>query len=315
MIMDDGFQVAPNAFQRMNLHYCYFLDSAYGGPGDSGTAAGPMYISHCIFDNRCPRLVDCTNPQGEPFFMPLMQTHFTGGCQQPLKWYNNTIIWAPDTQGAVDSYMNHITGNENATIAWHETFNNIYVRIDYQRYTGTDFVGNNWMGHQDEVVSSLNCGGESHELYDYEILHRDVPNPASPFFKWCLDSTVHGQSVFSHGAGSYSSLANWLAGVQSEAGGVANKFNESKGIYAPGFHAHSFQVNPQIPSCPTGGSVPDFDTRRNYRPAASQANNGFSGTTNAPSGESMAGWKVKPSPWIGALNPGATDMPVGVQNP
>jgi hypothetical protein len=29
----------------------------------------------------------------------------------------------------------------------------------------------------------------------------------------------------------------------------------------------------------------------------------------------MSGWKVKPSPWIGALNPGATDMPVGVQNP
>jgi hypothetical protein len=316
-IMDDGFQIAPSAFTRMDLHYCYFLDSAYGGPGDSGDAPGPMFISHSIFDNRCPRYVDCMNPQGDPFFMPLMQLHLTGGGEQPLKWYNNTVIWSPDTGGNESTWMACLRGDNPAVLGpFHEVFNCIWVRTDYQRYTGTGPSGGTWEAQNDEIVSRCVCGGGSKEIYDYIILHRDVPNAAKPLFLDIVDTPVRGQAASSHGAGGYTSLANWLSGTTSFLNGsIPNKFNESKVIYSPGFFANSYQVNPQISSCPPGGVVPDFDTRRSYRPAAAQANNGYSGTTNSPAGQSMASWKVLSSPWIGALDPHGSSVPVGVQNP
>ena len=61
--------------------------------------------------------------------------------------------------------------------------------------------------------------------------------------------------------------------------------------------------------------MPDFDARRSYRPAAAQAANGYTGAVNSPAGQSMASWAVLPSPWIGALDPNGSAMPIGVQNP
>ena len=79
------FRSVPSHFTNLNLHYCYFLDCVFGGPRtiwQCGRARS--YISHCIFDNRCPKIVDCMNPRGKSYFMPLMQTHFTGGGEMPL---------------------------------------------------------------------------------------------------------------------------------------------------------------------------------------------------------------------------------------
>ncbi len=203
--------------------------------------------------------------------------------------------------------MHHIRGDNPAVLGpFHEVFNNIFVRTDYQRYTGTDANGAYWIGQNDEIVSRCVCGGGSKEIYDYTILHRDVPNPVSSLFHDMVDTPIFGQAASAHGAASYASLAAWLASA---------KFTASKGIYSPGFFANSYQVNPSIPSCPSGGFVPNFDTRRNYRPAASQAANGYPGTVNSPAGQSMASWKVKPSPWIGALDPNGSTTPIGVQNP
>ena len=306
-LMDDGFQVIPSGFTNFNIHYCYFLDSAFGGCEQTGNAPTASYVSHCVFDSRCPRLVDVgTAWNGEPFFMPLNQLHMTGGGEQPLKWYNNTIIWAPDAQGNDNCYMNHIQGNNPAVLgAFHEVFNNIWVRTDYQRYTGASPSGN-WAGRSDEIVCRINCGGGSKEIFDYEIHHRDVPGAVSSLYHDIVTSPVGGGSPSSHGGASYPSLAAWQASAQ---------FIASKGIYSPGFFANSYQVDPQIPNCPTGGFVPNFDARRNYRPAASQAANGYAGTVTSPAGQSMASWKVPPSPWIGALDPSGSSLAIGVPDP
>jgi hypothetical protein len=223
----------------------------------------------------------------------------------PYKWYNNTVIWQPDSNGFKGPWLTHCEGGENATTPWHEVFNTIVVNTDYQRYVGNGPSGGAWLGQCSSVCRRMICG-TSNEAYDYCILWRDVPNPETHFFQEILNKAIGGNPVSSGGATNYNTLTAWKASTQ---------FNNSKTKYGPGFHNNSFQVDPQMPSCPTGGSVPSLTARMSYRPAASQANSGYSNTSTAPSGESMLGWLVKPSPWIGALQPGATDMPVGVQNP
>jgi hypothetical protein len=293
----------------------------WGGPGQvtafgtfTGDALGPTFISHCIFDNRCCKLVD-TGTGYEPYVsMPMMQLHFAGGGEMPLKFFNNTVVFSPDQQGSIDFWVAHVRG-DNPVIrsgAFHEVFNCIYVRNDYQRYygknpsAGAPSSGEGWSAQSDEMVGRIVCGGGSKELYDFIILHRDVPSVVSNYFREIVDTPVSGQAASSHGGADYTSLSNWLG---------SSKFTNSKGIYSPGFFANSYQVNPQMPSAPSGGNVGSFDARRNYRPAATQANNGFTGTVNAPSGLSMASWKVKPHPWIGALDPAGTTCPIGVQSP
>ena len=125
----------------MNLHYCYFLDPIYGPAGSSGNAPSAWhFISPTHFDNRCPQDRQF-QLRREPYFMPLMQTHMTGGGEQPLKWYNNTIIWAPDAQSS-DSFRwpTCVATIRPCSSRFHEVFNNIWVRNDYQRYNASDPV-------------------------------------------------------------------------------------------------------------------------------------------------------------------------------
>jgi hypothetical protein len=324
---DDGWQVPPAWFYNNNLHYCYFLDCVLGGPGQYfrdftvlGDALAPWYVSHCIFDNRCPKLVD-TGTGYEPYVsMPLWQMHMASGGEMPIKFFNNTVIFSPDQQGSINFWMAHIRGDNPAVRSYHEVFNCIYARSDYQRYYGKNPTtggapagGEAWVAQSDEIVGRVVSGGGSKELYDFIILHRDVPSVVNNLFREMVDTPVAGQAASAHGGQDFSSLSAWLS---------SSKFTASKGIYPAragvptgGFFANSYQVNPQMPSCPSGGNIGSFDARRNYRPAASQANNGFAGTTTAPSGESMASWLVKPSSYIGALDPAGTTCPIGCQTP
>jgi hypothetical protein len=307
--MDDGFQFFPTVMQGAVVHHCYFLDSPLGGlENDSSAptfASQAIYFAFNIFDHRCPHLIDTgTSPQSEPYLAAFNVPHYNQGVRCPYKFFNNTVIWSPDANGNKGPWLTHTEGGDNATSPYHENFNNIVMVMDYQRYVGNGPSGGGaWLGQCSSVCRRMITTVAS-EAHDYCILWRNVPNPETNFFQEILHIAIGGNPISVGSPQDFNTLAAWQA---------SGKFNESKGKYAPGFHANSFQIDPQMPSGVTAPA--DLNARMSYRPAASQASSGYASTTNAPSGESMAGWLVKPAPWIGALDPAGTDCPVGVQLP
>jgi hypothetical protein len=308
-IFDDGFQVDIPVAPRNEFHHCYFLDSAFGGPGGAGTMAGSWKVSHCIFDCRLPKMTDVgasLSPYSEPFMISFNLAHpdWTQGVSHPHKVYNCTIIHAPDGVGRESApHFAHIHGSkDNGSTVFHEIWNCICCVISADRYAGNG--GQAWVGPSDYAVSRMITDGASREAHDYLMIHRDCPfHPSTP--NAFTNGIIHAFAGNDASPENFSTLAAWKA---------SSKFNASKNIYSPGFLNSAIVADPQIPSAVRAPA--SFDTRRNYRPQNSQAVSAArSATSTSLTGESTTGWTVAPSPWMGALDPNGTTMPIGVQNP
>jgi hypothetical protein len=234
----------------------------------------------------------------------LAHPDWSQGVSHPHKVYNCTIITAPDAVARDTSpHFAHIHGSkDNGSSIYHEVWNTICCTVSADRFAGNG--GQGWVGPSDYVVSRMITDGGSREAHDYLMIHRDCPfHPSTP--SAFSSGIIHSFANNDGSPENFTTLAAWKA---------SSKFNASKSVYSPGFLNSAVVADPQIPSAVRAPS--SFDIRRSYRPGNPQAVSAARTTTStSPAGESTAGWTVAPSPWMGALDPNGTSMPVGVQNP
>ena len=210
----------------------------------------------------------------------------------------------PDNSGLdAGCFANHAHGAKyNFAAEYHEYWNNIACIVSDKRYVGAQFAA--WQGPADAPIYRFITNGGSKEAHDYCLLYRDTPfHPNTPSaFTNGIIMAVGAPDV---GEQNFATMAAWKASTY---------FNNSKSVYSPGYHANSVNEDPQIPSAVR--TPASFDVRRDYRPRNARAVSLARTTTSTtPAGQSTAGWTVSPSPWIGALDPNGSTMPVGVQNP
>ena len=329
---DDGFQ-ARYSMCRVEVGYCHYLNSDWGGMGESGSdgaAVNPhqIYIHHNIMDCRGQR---CTSWRAQPHPQDCYSSHSPDG-SNAYKIYNNIVFYGPDRQegplqgiGFQHCPQGSGGGNNSANGAanTHQVFNNIVLLNFIQGSVRYDPVVTNPDGQysdlaqarSDRLGNNLNrySAAHSNELQDYNLYWR----PAG--------MTVDGAFQMQRGAGEtvaqYDDLADWFASSEFEHSKLSGV---RRGAYAPGWEGNSTMTKPTIPS------LDDWPNNRlHYRPAATSAVttasngslNGQNWWSTPPSwGTEHFGWTINgfglaPDNWKGPLDPNGSTMPVGVQNP
>ena len=135
---DDGIQ-GRDSLNQIEIGYCFFLSSDYGGMGASGDdgdspTPGEWYAHHNIVDDRAEK---CDHWRGEPHSKDLWTQHSPDG-NNPRLWYNNVVLYGPDKENYEGSGMEHspqgVTEPEANNILvgtqyTHQMFNNIVCRL------------------------------------------------------------------------------------------------------------------------------------------------------------------------------------------
>ena len=329
-ILDDGFQVRYS-MSRVEVGYCYYYYSDWGGMGESGVDGqdadpGEWYIHHNILDCRREKF---SNWRAQPHPQDVYTPHSPDG-NSPRKIYNNILFCGPDRAeedgiGFEHSPQSSGSGNNtlNGAANTHQVFNNI-ILLDFiegtKRYDPvvtspnaqySDILKNrsDFLGNRQNRYSAAH----SNELQDYNLYWR---NPAL---------NVNGAFRNQRGAGQtvtvYADLAAWFASgefAHSKLSGVRRP------AYTPGWEGNSTMVKPVI------GALDDrVNSRFDYRPqataavtvAASGSLNGQDWWTTPPTwGDDYFAWdedglSLEPDPWKGPLDPSGSSFPVGVQKP
>jgi hypothetical protein len=329
-ILDDGFQTLHN-MSRVEVGWCYYYNSAWGGFGEGGAedqeaTPGNWFLHHNIIDYRQER---GTNWRAQPHPGFLFSPHSPNG-NNPKHIYNNLFIWGPDSEEEVGPGLQHSvqdSGGDNTltgTLNMHEVFNNIIMRAFLEGTKRYDPVvtspsarySDNFQDRSDFVLGRTTRygAGFSNELFDYNLYWRPPGMAANALFR---GHHRGGSSAKSD----YASLAAWKGSSEFEHSKLSGSL---RGAYAPGFDGNSTETKPTLPS------IDNYPADRfKYRPSATSevttattsslgGANWWStpptwGTTHFPwnDGEKT----LAPSAWKGALDPGGTTSPVGVQNP
>ncbi len=319
-ILDDGFQTS-NMQGRIEIGFCFFLNSALGGNNDGVNGDDPnpgqWYVHHNVFDNRSNK-----NSQWgkavSPGFMYL--PHSPNG-YQPRKNYNNTEIWAPDVEGHTQSGLEYPSHDRKNlfTISAHEVFNNIVIRHDVFRYSSD--ICNQYTSHPTDFVIRKIMTSGANEKWDYNLYYRDLPPPREggqaqfggmhDGLIGADDNTGPQDPIF------YATLADFRASPH---------FANSKAAYAPGFEAHGIDAKPTL------ASIENFPADRfKYRPAPGaevttatstslSGENWWStpptwGRTVGAENEELPWDGLAPSAFKGALDPNGTEINVGALSP
>jgi len=323
-IVDDGFQTG-NMLGRVEIGYCFFLNSAIGGNNndDDGDDPNPgqWYVHHNVFDNRSQKV------SGWGTFSPgIMYLGHSNTGNQPRKNYNNTLIWGPDVEGKTSCGLAHPCHDRKVpfTMSAHEVFNNIVIRHDVLRYDPD--VGGSTRDQQSDFVCKMLITSGANEKWDYNLYYRDVPPPpvgAKDVFDGFYDGIIGVSDddgpdqnpsdpmfITTHPT-YYASLDDFRASPH---------FQHSKAAYGPGFEAHSTDSKPALPS------IDNFPTDRyKYRPspaatvttATSTSLSGEDWWSTPPSwGREPFPWDgLAPSSWKGAMEPDGAAITVGVLKP
>jgi hypothetical protein len=299
-ILNDGIQANPYV-SRVEIGYSFLLNSAFGGNGARGNDPNPgeWYFHHNVIDAR----TQVVSVWGRESFPPFVWLNHSADGSQPRKYYNNTLLWAPDVLDLASCGFNHNSNYDSSSDVPHEVFNNIVIRQDTQRYNNFYHSGSRH-GPSDFVCRGLHYGG-SNEQWDYNLYWRSLPGPLA-------DGLIQAMAKRKAPQENYDTLAAWRA---------SRGYKQSRDRYGPGFEANGSEQKPEMPS------VDDFPSQRfDYRPTATAAittakDVSLSGTDwwsgAGPSwGAQHFSWSgLAPSPWKGALDPNGAAMPVGVQNP
>ena len=326
-IFDDGIQ-ARHDMSRVEMGYCMFLNSAYGGFGEGGVAEGNdpnpggWFVHHNVIDLRQER---GTNWRAQPHPMFPYGTHSADGVT-PKRYYNNLIIYGPDCEEELGVFLSHCPdgGNNTNTSIMHEVFNNIVLRVYLEgtkRYDAVSSLGAQYSDgfkNRSDYVNGRQTvrysAAFSNELFDYNLYWR----PSSMTVNGMLRGYARGKGQT---LSNYADLAAWQASSEftlSKSGGTY------RGAYSAGFDGNSTDTKPNL------ASIDNYPIERfQYRPAVTAAitvakSGSLSGanwwTTPPTWGDAYFSWNdgtitLAPSPWKGPLDPNGTTLPVGVQNP
>lgn len=322
-IYDDGIQASIN-ITELEIGYCWFLNSAFGGYGVGGNELtspnpGQEYIHHNIFDHRIAR---CTHWRAQPHPNPLWISHSPDADSHPRKIYNNLFIFGPDCEQESHAGLAHnpssVDAADNFDAIAHELFNNIVIRWDTQRYdplAGATYSDGSATDQSDFITRFHHFDGDTNELYDFNLYYRDVPAPLVDGVFKDMSATRFSTQF------DYASLAAWTASAQFTASKLAGS---QRGAYSDGLEGNSTDTKPTL------ATIDDFPTSRfQYRPGATSAvtvaaSGSLSGedwwSTPPTWGDDYFSWSagggtLEPDAFKGALDPSGSTLPVGVQTP
>ena len=327
-IYDDGIQHNMQVGE-VEMGYCFFYASAYGGGGQNGSEGNPAapaqwYFHHNICDLRQER---GTNWKAQPHPIFPCSRHSADG-SSPWKVYNNLIIFGPDCEEELGPCLanaygqisnNLLTGAANM----YEHFNSILLRVFLEgtkRYDAVSSFGalysDNHQSRSDFVVGRQvrYSAALTNELADYNCYWRAAGMNVSGL----LTDYARGNNDT---VNSYATLAAWKASSEFT---LSKSSGARRGAYADGFDGNSTESKPTIPT------IDNYPADRfNYRPSPTAAV--MVATTSSLSGAdwwttpptwgadyfswSAGGGSLAPSAWKGALDPNGTTIEVGVLNP
>jgi hypothetical protein len=328
-ILDDGFQYHFTNGE-MEWGYCFFYNSAYGGPGESDSEGGPtvpaqMYFHHNIVDLRQERSKNW-RAQACPQFCA--GSHSPDGIN-PWKTYNNLIIFGPDAEEELGPMLMHCpTGSNNTSTGaanMHQVFNNILLRVFLEgtkRYDAVSSLGGRYSDNFDsrsDYVSGRRwvrySAVLSNELFDYNLYWRSPGMNVNGLLREYArgkEDTVNN----------YATLAAWKASAEFEHSKLSGS---RRGAYSPGVDGNSTESKPTLPS------IDNYPTDRfKYRPSPTTAvtvatsgslsgSNWWStppswGDDYFPWNDTESGCLLAPSGFKGALDPNGATINVGVLN-
>lgn len=330
-IYDDGFQTRHD-ISRVELGYCYYFNSAWGGFGEGGVAEGDdpnpggWFVHHNILDNRQER---GTNWRAQPHPHFLYGTH-SADSDTPKKIYNNLFIWGPDSEEELMAGFQHcpqganVANTNNGLLGasnMHQFFNNIALRVFLEgtkRYDAVSSLGGKYSDNQKDRSDFLTrfstySADNTNQLFDYNLYWRSSGLSVDKLLREM--SRGGGTSATSY------TLAEWLASAEFTHSKASGAF---RAAYSAGFEGNSTDTKPTMPS------LDDFlSSRFDYRPSAESqvttaASSSLSGedwwTTPPTWGDTYFPWNdgaltLAPDAWKGALDPSDSTMPIGVQNP
>jgi hypothetical protein len=328
--LDDGFQTRYS-MSRVEVGYCYYYNSDWGGFGESGDDGqdadpGQWYFHHNILDCRREK---CSNWRAQPHPQDVYTPHSPDG-NSPRKFYNNLVFSGPDIQeedGIGFQHQPQADSGGNNTLSGaamtHQMFNNIILKVFIEGTKRYDPVVTNPDAQYSDIFQNRSdflgnrqnrySAAATNELQDYNLYWRRSEMTVDGAFR---NQRGGGQTVTE-----YPDLAAWFASSEFDHSKLSGTL---RGAYAAGWEGNSTMTKPTLPALDNWPAE-----RFQYRPAAtssvttaaSGSLNGQNWWTSPPTwGDDYFPWNdgemtLAPSAYKGPLDPSGDTIPVGVQNP